>query len=83
MTTIESPVSSRDLAAQDSTPAGELREHQKAFHSFGKLVLFAALHITLTLVCMALGFVGQMPLLALILGLGGTVALVAAFAISS
>lgn len=83
MTAIPSPASSRDLVVQDSTSAGELLEHQKAFHSFSKLVLFAALHITLTLACMALGFVGQMPLLAVILGLGGTVALIAAFAMSS
>ena len=82
MADIISIASNRDLAAQDSAPAEELREHQEAFHSFTKLVLFAALHIVLVLICMAFGFIGQMPLLAVILGLGGTVALIVAFAMS-
>lgn len=82
MADIISLASNRDAAAQNSAPAEELREHHEAFHSFTKLVLFAALHIVLVLVCMALGFVAQMPLLAVMLGLGGTVALIAAFAMS-
>ena len=63
-------------------PAQELREHQETFHSFSKLVLFAVLHITLILVCMALAFVGHIPVIAVLLGLGGTLALLVGFAIS-
>lgn len=63
-------------------PAQELREHQETFHSFSKLVLFAILHIMLILVCMALAFLGHIPVLALLLGLGGTLALLVAFAVT-
>jgi hypothetical protein len=63
-------------------PAQELREHQETFHSFSKLVLFAVLHIMLILVCMALAFLGHIPVLAVLLGLGGTLALLVGFAIT-
>lgn len=68
------PVYSPDI------PAQELREHQQTFHSFSKLVLFAVLHIMLVLVCMALAFLGHIPVLAVLLGLGGTLALLIGFA---
>ena len=71
------------IVAPDSAPVEELRAHQQTYQGFSKLVLFSALHIVLVLVCMALGFVGHMPTLAVILGLGGTVALEVGFAISS
>ena len=61
----------------------ELREHQETFHSFSKLVLFAVLHIVLVLVCLALGFLGHIPVLAVLMGLGGTLALLVAFVIAS
>ena len=76
-------VPNADFAAPDSTPIEELREHQENFHGFSKLVLFAVLHITLILACLALGLVGHIPVLAVILGLGGTLALLVCFAISS
>ena len=60
----------------------ELPAHQQTFHSFSKLVLFAILHIGLVLACLALAFLGNAPVLALLLGVGGTVALLAAFAIT-
>jgi hypothetical protein len=63
--------------------ARELREHQETFHSFSKLVLFAVLHIVLVLVCLALGFLGHIPVLAVLMGLGGTLALLVAFVIAS
>lgn len=63
--------------------ARELREHEETFHSFSKLVLFAVLHIVLVLVCLALGFVGHIPVLAVIMGLGGTLVLLVAFVIAS
>ena len=64
-------------------PAQELREHQETFHSFSKLVLFAVLHIVLVLVCLALGFVGHIPVLAVLMGLGGTLVLLVTFVIAS
>ncbi|TAJ82462.1 hypothetical protein [Reyranella sp.] len=57
----------------------ELREHEQAFHSFSKLILFAILHIGLVLACMALAFLANIPVLALLIGLGGTAALVMGF----
>jgi hypothetical protein len=61
----------------------DLPAHQKTFHSFSKLVLFSILHIVLVLSCLALAFLGSTPVLALILGVGGTVALLVAFTIMS
>ena len=61
----------------------ELREHEETFHSFSKLVLFAVLHIGLVLVCLALGFVGHIPVLAVLMGLGGTLVLLVTFVIAS
>ena len=63
-----------ELASQD------LRAHKQTFHSFSKLVLFAILHIMLVLSCLALAFLGNAPLFALIAGVGGTVLLLALFA---
>ncbi len=63
--------------------ARELRAHQETFHSFSKLVLFAVLHIVLVLVCLALGFVGHIPVLAVLMGLGGTLVLLVTFVIAS
>jgi hypothetical protein len=57
----------------------ELREHEQTFHSFSKLVLFAILHIMLVLSCLALAFLGNAPLIALIAGVGGTALLLVLF----
>ena len=46
-------------------------------------MLFAILFIVLLLSCMALGLVGNVPLFALLLGVGGTLALLVAFAVLS
>jgi hypothetical protein len=58
----------------------ELRDHVRTFHSFGKLVLFAILHIMLVLSCLALAFLGNAPLIALLAGVGGTVLLLVVLA---
>ena len=60
----------------------ELPAHLQTFHSFNKLVLFTILHIVLVLGCLALAFLGHVPLLATLIGVGGTVALLAVFAIT-
>jgi hypothetical protein len=56
--------------------------HARTFHTFSKLVLFAIPHVVLVLACRALAFLGNAVLIALILGVGGSVALIAAFAFS-
>ena len=60
----------------------DLRRHEQTFHSFSKLVLFSVLHVILALSCLALAFLGHSPLIALVLGVGGTALLLAAFAVS-
>lgn len=60
----------------------EVRAHRRTFVAFERLVLFAAMHIALVLVSLALAFVGHIPLIAALLGVGGTIALITAFAIA-
>ena len=64
--------------SQDDYPA-----HISTYNSFNKLVLFTILFVVLLLSCMALGLVGNVPVLALLIGLGGTFALLVAFAVMS
>lgn len=61
----------------------DYRAHLATYTSFNKLVLFTILWIVLTLSCMALGLVGHLPVLATLGGIGGTFALIVAFAIMS
>ncbi len=67
----------------DADLRADLPAHERAYTAFNRLVLFAILHVMLTLSCLALAFLGHIPLLALLLGLGGTVALIAGFALSA
>lgn len=60
----------------------ELRAHERTFRGFSKMILFAILHIMLVLGCLALAFLGNTPVLALLIGVGGTIALIAIFAIN-
>ena len=69
-----------DPETETEITSEELRDHVRTFHSFGKLVLFAILHIMLVLSCLALAFLGNAPLIALLAGVGGTVVLLALFA---
>jgi hypothetical protein len=61
--------------------AAELRVHRRTFESFGRRVLFAILHIGLTLACLALAFLAHIPVISLAMWVGGTVAMIAIFAI--
>ena len=63
---------------QDDYPA-----HVSTYESFNKLVLFTILFVVLLLSCMALGLVGNIPVLALFAGIGGSIGLLVAFAIMS
>jgi len=59
----------------------EVLAHRRTFLTFERLVLFAAMHVALILSCLALAFLGHVPIVAVLLGVGGTMALIATFAI--
>jgi hypothetical protein len=66
-----------DIADQNAN----LREHRRTFVAFERLVLFAILHVLLMLICLALAFLAHIPLISIMLGVGGTIALIALLAI--
>ena len=59
----------------------EVREHMDTYTSFSKLVLFVVLWVVLLLSSMALGLVAHVGLLALLMGIGGTLVLLVGFAV--
>ena len=59
----------------------EFRAHLSTYTAFNKLVLFMIVWIVLLLACMALGLVGHLPVISLLAGIGGTLALIIAFAV--
>ena len=61
--------------------SAEYRFHLDTYTSFNKLVLFMILWIVLLLASMALGLVAHVGFLSVVLGVGGTVALLVAFAV--
>lgn len=67
----------------DPAAAQELREHRRSFITFERMVQFAVMHIALILSCLALAFLGDVPLPAFLLGVGGTIALIAWFAVTA
>ncbi|MBS0523451.1 MAG: hypothetical protein JSS04_07415 [Proteobacteria bacterium] len=61
----------------DSAATQEVREHRRSFMTFERIVQFAVMHIALILSCLALAFLGNVPWFGFLLGLGGTLALIA------
>jgi hypothetical protein len=61
----------------------EYRAHLETYQSFNKLLLFLILWIALLLASMALGLIAHVGFLSVVLGIGGTIALLVAFAILS
>jgi hypothetical protein len=59
----------------------EIRAHMDTYTAFNKLLLFTILWVILLLSSMALGLVAHVGLLALLMGVGGTVVLLIAFAV--
>ena len=59
----------------------EMRAHMETYKGFSKLVMFMILWLVLLLSCMALGLVGHVHVLAVLGGIGGTLALIIAFAV--
>jgi hypothetical protein len=66
------------MAGDNST---EYRDHLATYTAFNKLVLFVLLWVVLLLSSMALGLVGGVHILSILMGIGGTIALLIAFAI--
>ena len=58
----------------------EYRAHLDTYTSFNKLVMFTILWVILLLSSMALGLVAHVGFLSVVLGVGGTIVLLAAFA---
>jgi hypothetical protein len=65
----------------DNVNAAELRAHVETYNAFNKLVLFVILWVVLLLACMAMGLVGGAGAMALLIGIGGTFALLVGFAV--
>jgi len=59
----------------------EIRAHMDTYTAFNKLVLFVILWVILLVSSMALGLVAHIGLLALLMGVGGTIALLVGFAV--
>ncbi len=68
-----------DLPADSSVPPEEMRAHRRSYFTFERLILFSVLHIALVLVCLALAFLGDVPLIGFLLGVAGTIALIVGF----
>jgi len=66
----------------DTESAAEVRAHRRSFLAFERLVLFAAMHVALSLGCLALAFPGHAEAFALLLWIGGTLALIVGFAVT-
>ena len=58
----------------------EYRAHLDTYTSFNKLVMFTVLWVILLLSSMALGLVAHAGFLSVVLGVGGTIVLLVAFA---
>jgi hypothetical protein len=69
------------MAVVELDPAAtqELQEHRRSYITFERMVQFAVMHIALILSCLALAFLGNVPWLGFLLGVGGTIALIAWF----
>lgn len=65
----------------DRVAREELVEHVDRYVGFERLMLFCALHVALTLACLALAFEGHIPVLAFLCFLGGSITIVTGFAL--
>jgi hypothetical protein len=67
--------------ADATTNQDEFRAHLETYQGFNKLVLFMILWLIVLLSSMALGLIAHVGILSLLLGVGGTVVLLIAFAV--
>jgi uncharacterized membrane protein (DUF485 family) len=66
----------------DPTATQEWREHRRSFMTFERMLMFAVMHIALVLSCLALAFLGNVPWLGFLLGVGGAIVLIATFVVT-
>ena len=69
------------MADATTTNPEEYRAHLETYQGFNKLVLFMILWLIVLLSSMALGLIAHVGILSLLLGVGGTVVLLIAFAV--
>jgi hypothetical protein len=67
----------------ETDTAQEVRAHVRSFVGFERFVMFAAAHVALILVSLALAFPGHAPWFGFLLGVGGTLALIVGFVITA
>lgn len=65
----------------DATTNDDYAAHLATYTTFNKLVTFMIVWLVLLISSMALGLVGHLPLLATLMGVGGTFALIIGFAV--
>jgi hypothetical protein len=57
----------------------ELHEHEESYAVFRRIVLFAIMHIGFTIICIALAFLGHLPLMSAVLWIVGTLAMLGTY----
>jgi hypothetical protein len=67
--------------AEGTTAPDDYRSHFETYTAFNKLVTFLALWVILLLTSMALGLIAHLSIIGVLLGVGGTVALLIGFAL--
>lgn len=60
----------------------EYRAHLETYEGFSKLVLFMVLWLVLLLASMALGLIAHLPVIGVLLGVGGSLALIVGAAVA-
>jgi hypothetical protein len=58
-----------------------LRERRQSWITFERVMLFSVLHVALSLACLALAFLGEAKVFALLLFVGGTMAMIVGFSL--
>jgi len=62
-------------------PSDEVRNHLRAFIGFERLLWFSVLHVALLLACLALAFIGHIPLLAFLFFIAGSLITITGFVV--
>jgi uncharacterized membrane protein len=70
-----------NLPADSSVPPEDMRQHRNSYLGFERMILFAVLHIALALVCLALAFLADIPVLAFLFFVGGSFVTIASFVV--
>jgi energy-converting hydrogenase Eha subunit C len=57
----------------------QLREHEQSYAVFRRIVTFAIMHIVFTVICAALAFLGDLPLISAVLWIVGTLVMLGTY----